>query len=82
MHPSASTPLSCTSMDPYSADVAGWPRSSPEPSEPADSPVDFCADLPTQCLPMPGVKCPKCLEKGQEVWVLPGKHCYKCGHGC
>jgi hypothetical protein len=37
-----------------------------------DSPVD----------PLPGVKCPACLRQGIETWVLPGKHCPRCGHPC
>lgn len=30
---------------------------------------------------MPGVKCKTCLEKGLEVWVIPGKLCPS-GHPC
>ena len=33
-------------------------------------------------LPMPGVRCPKCLTKGVEQWVLPGKHCPRCNTPC
>ncbi|KAJ5710852.1 hypothetical protein N7488_005008 [Penicillium malachiteum] len=25
---------------------------------------------------MPGVRCPNCASKGQEVWVIPGKSCH------
>lgn len=32
--------------------------------------------------PMPGVKCPRCAEKGIEQWVLPGKHCPRCSQPC
>lgn len=31
---------------------------------------------------MPGVKCPRCAEKGIEQWVLPGKHCPRCNQPC
>lgn len=33
-------------------------------------------------LPMPGVKCPRCAERGIEQWVLPGKHCPRCNQPC
>ncbi|KAK4168122.1 hypothetical protein QBC43DRAFT_284760 [Cladorrhinum sp. PSN259] len=29
-------------------------------------------------LPMPGVLCPTCAEKGEEVWVIPGRACGYC----
>ncbi|KAK4224027.1 hypothetical protein QBC38DRAFT_371891 [Podospora fimiseda] len=29
-------------------------------------------------LVMPGVLCPTCAEKGQEVWVIPGRACGYC----
>ena len=35
-----------------------------------------------EILPIPGIKCPKCLEKGKTVWVIPGKNCRECGHPC
>lgn len=31
---------------------------------------------------MAGVRCPKCAERGQEVWVIPGKNCHVCGNPC
>ena len=31
---------------------------------------------------MPGVRCPNCLKRGIETWVLPGKHCPKCSTPC
>ena len=31
---------------------------------------------------MPGVRCPVCASRGIETWVLPGKHCPKCGCAC
>ena len=31
---------------------------------------------------MPGVRCPACKQKGQEVWVIPGTRCHKCGYAC
>ncbi|KAG4026381.1 hypothetical protein MFRU_041g00260 [Monilinia fructicola] len=31
---------------------------------------------------MPGVRCPTCLAKGREVWVIPGRACGACGTGC
>ena len=34
---------------------------------------------PTQ---MPGVRCPRCAERGIEQWVLPGKHCPRCNQPC
>ena len=40
----------------------------------------FPGDDPDE--PMPGVKCIKCEDRGVESWVLPGKHCPKCGHPC
>ncbi|KAL2174032.1 uncharacterized protein P884DRAFT_264297 [Thermothelomyces heterothallicus CBS 202.75] len=30
-------------------------------------------------LPLPGVRCQKCAENGEEVWVVPGLICGKCG---
>ena len=27
-------------------------------------------------------KCPRCAEKGIEVFVLPGKHCPRCNQPC
>ncbi|RDW62040.1 hypothetical protein BP6252_11473 [Coleophoma cylindrospora] len=32
--------------------------------------------------PMSGVRCPSCLARGQEVWVIPGRACGYCGTGC
>ena len=31
---------------------------------------------------MPGVRCPRCAERGIEQWVLPGKHCPRCDQPC
>ena len=31
---------------------------------------------------MNGVRCPKCKAKGNEVWVIPGVRCHKCGWPC
>lgn len=31
---------------------------------------------------MPGVRCPRCAERGIEQWVLPGKHCPRCNQPC
>ena len=31
---------------------------------------------------MPGVRCPNCLKRGIEKWVLPGKHCPICSTAC
>ncbi|KAJ5469582.1 hypothetical protein N7539_009200 [Penicillium diatomitis] len=31
---------------------------------------------------MPGVRCPNCYAKGQEVWVIPGKSCHVCHTPC
>ncbi|KAJ5930610.1 hypothetical protein N7466_006103 [Penicillium verhagenii] len=31
---------------------------------------------------MPGVRCPNCYAKGQEVWVIPGKSCHVCATPC
>ncbi|KAL2018416.1 hypothetical protein VTK56DRAFT_835 [Thermocarpiscus australiensis] len=28
--------------------------------------------------PLPGVRCPACAERGEEVWVVPGLLCPKC----
>ncbi|KAF1969137.1 hypothetical protein BU23DRAFT_557834 [Bimuria novae-zelandiae CBS 107.79] len=30
-------------------------------------------------VPVPGRRCPACLERGQTVWVIPGKCCPTCG---
>ncbi|KAF2253114.1 hypothetical protein BU26DRAFT_515487 [Trematosphaeria pertusa] len=30
-------------------------------------------------MPVPGRRCPACLERGQTVWVIPGKCCPQCG---
>ena len=29
--------------------------------------------------PVPGRRCPPCLERGDTVWVIPGKCCAICG---
>ena len=31
---------------------------------------------------IPSVKCPTCAANGQEVWVIKGKVCSKCGTEC
>ncbi|KAK0633633.1 hypothetical protein B0T14DRAFT_417426 [Immersiella caudata] len=31
---------------------------------------------------LPGVRCPKCAEKGEEVWVIQGRACGHCGTAC
>lgn len=31
---------------------------------------------------MPGVRCPKCMGQGNEVWVIPGKSCHVCHTPC
>lgn len=33
-------------------------------------------------MPVPGVKCPECSDKGKTVWVIPGCKCPECGHEC
>ena len=33
-------------------------------------------------MPMPGIKCPRCLARGIVQWVLPGKHCPSCNNPC
>ncbi|KAF2750753.1 hypothetical protein M011DRAFT_395920 [Sporormia fimetaria CBS 119925] len=30
-------------------------------------------------MPVPGRRCPACLERGDTVWVIPGKSCPVCG---
>ncbi|RMZ66837.1 zinc finger transcription factor ace1 [Pyrenophora seminiperda CCB06] len=30
-------------------------------------------------VPVPGRRCPACLERGDTVWVIPGKCCPQCG---
>ncbi|KAI4641377.1 hypothetical protein J4E90_004314 [Alternaria incomplexa] len=30
-------------------------------------------------MPVPGRRCPACLERGDTVWVIPGKCCIQCG---
>ncbi|KAH7357325.1 hypothetical protein BKA66DRAFT_428135 [Pyrenochaeta sp. MPI-SDFR-AT-0127] len=30
-------------------------------------------------MPVPGRRCPACLERGDTVWVIPGKCCPQCG---
>ncbi len=34
---------------------------------------------PIITMPVPGRRCPRCLERGQTVWVIPGKCCPQCG---
>jgi hypothetical protein len=29
--------------------------------------------------PVPGRRCPACLERGDSVWVIPGNSCPVCG---
>ncbi|PHH65214.1 hypothetical protein CDD81_3073 [Ophiocordyceps australis] len=38
--------------------------------------------LETKEAGVPGIRCPKCLNRGVEVWVIPGKICRVCGHPC
>ena len=33
-------------------------------------------------MPIPGVTCPICQDKGKTVWVIPGENCPECGHQC
>ena len=33
----------------------------------------------TDLVKVPGRRCPACLERGQTVWVIPGKCCPTCG---
>jgi len=49
-------------------------------AHPAQDPVyqDLAAGEPTT-KPVPGRRCPSCLEKGDTVWVIPGKNCPVCG---
>lgn len=35
--------------------------------------------IPSSRMPVPGRRCPSCLERGQTVWVIPGKCCPQCG---
>ncbi|KAM0714886.1 hypothetical protein Q7P37_009351 [Cladosporium fusiforme] len=35
--------------------------------------------LPLRGVPVPGRRCPCCLQRGQTVWVIPGKKCPQCG---
>ncbi|CBX95827.1 predicted protein [Plenodomus lingam JN3] len=30
-------------------------------------------------MPVPGRRCPACLERGDTIWVIPGKCCPQCG---
>ncbi|OCL09025.1 hypothetical protein AOQ84DRAFT_354202 [Glonium stellatum] len=36
---------------------------------------DFSSATHTKDVPVPGRRCPACLEKGETVWVIPGKDC-------
>jgi rRNA maturation endonuclease Nob1 len=35
--------------------------------------------VPISSVPVPGRRCPACLERGDTVWVIPGKCCPQCG---
>ncbi|KAF2808557.1 uncharacterized protein BDZ99DRAFT_464422 [Mytilinidion resinicola] len=37
------------------------------------------ASGPITTMPVPGRRCPACLEKGETVWVIQGKCCPECG---
>ncbi|KAF2172503.1 hypothetical protein M409DRAFT_17737 [Zasmidium cellare ATCC 36951] len=39
----------------------------------------FTDTPPIRRMPVPGKRCPDCLNRGQVVWVIPGKKCQKCG---
>ncbi|KAF7897622.1 hypothetical protein EAF00_005850 [Botryotinia globosa] len=36
----------------------------------------------TQIPGIPSVRCPNCLTRGQEVWVIAGRACGACGTAC
>ncbi|KAF2186936.1 hypothetical protein K469DRAFT_570978 [Zopfia rhizophila CBS 207.26] len=36
-------------------------------------------DEGVRTLPVPGRRCPACLERGETIWVIPGKCCPQCG---
>ncbi|EMC93663.1 hypothetical protein BAUCODRAFT_248537 [Baudoinia panamericana UAMH 10762] len=42
-------------------------------------PIPSASDLPVRMMPVPGRRCPRCLAKGQTIWVIPGKKCPACG---
>jgi len=42
----------------------------------------YSLEMPIKDMPIPGVRCPTCAAKGQEVWVIPGKACGYCGTAC
>ena len=51
-----------------------------ECSSPADSSLDLSgSDEGVITNPVPGRRCPACLERGDTVWVIPGKCCPQCG---
>ena len=47
-----------------------------------DEDLDTGDELEDTDLPMPGVRCPKCLAEGVEQWVVPGKVCPRCYTHC
>ncbi|EJT70433.1 hypothetical protein GGTG_11457 [Gaeumannomyces tritici R3-111a-1] len=48
------------------------------PSRPSFSPPSGTQHMPG----LPGVRCPTCASKGNEVWVIPGRACGYCGTPC
>ncbi|KAK0729743.1 hypothetical protein B0H67DRAFT_473902 [Lasiosphaeris hirsuta] len=64
---------------------APCPRPTPHIPGTRGDAVAIChvrADLTTICLQLPGVRCPTCAAKGNEVWVIPGRACGDCGTAC
>lgn len=62
--------LDCTGPDAWGSIFDDFPGSD-------DSSIDDPYGEPSD--PVPGKRCPACLERGQTVWVIPGKCCPTCG---
>ncbi|EDU50812.1 predicted protein [Pyrenophora tritici-repentis Pt-1C-BFP] len=43
------------------------------------APQASCGIHPYSQPKVPGRRCPACLERGDTVWVIPGKCCPQCG---
>ncbi|KAF2106076.1 hypothetical protein BDV96DRAFT_508473, partial [Lophiotrema nucula] len=37
-------------------------------------------DEGVRMMPVPGRRCPECLEtRGETIWIIPGRCCWQCG---
>ncbi|KAK4466851.1 hypothetical protein QBC42DRAFT_41749 [Cladorrhinum samala] len=62
----------------FSPSVAPTPEHGPLDYTHSLFPSRGGAGMMPRTIPMPGVLCRKCAERGVEVWVIPGRACGYC----